>query len=269
MDENQNSSIGIVPHDAEKVENDSEPFRTVPNDSESFGSVPQKEKTEQHTLTVRQVTRMFEDAGAARTERSVVNWCQPNKHGVSRLDCYFEPNERRYFITKESVDRAIEEELAKTSITEKSQPGSESFGNVPHDQPTHSAPVQQAAANASNVPKESESTDALKAQIRELEKQLADSERLMEINRKVQDGMVTQLMHQLQTVQEDSMKRISRFARLTGRLETKLNGLLSAPSSHTSTAGVQPEEPLQLNDTIYAGLDDGVEDDERNGTPVQ
>src|SRR5438034_3727481 len=27
--------------------------------------------------------------------RSIINWCQPNKLGVCRLDNYFDPNERR------------------------------------------------------------------------------------------------------------------------------------------------------------------------------
>jgi hypothetical protein len=187
--------------------NASEPFGNVPNDTERFGTVPQKEKTEQHTLTVRQVTRMLEDAGVARPERSILNWCHPTKYGVSRLACSYEPNERRSFITKDSVDRAIDEELAKTTITEKSQSVTEPFGNVPHDPPSHAAPVRQGSADASNGPNASQSTDALKAQMRELEKQLADSERRMEMNRQVQDGMVTQLMRHLQTAQEDATTR--------------------------------------------------------------
>lgn len=56
---------------------------------------------------------MFEAAGVARTERSIINWCQPNKMGVARLDNYFDPNERKYFISPQSVELAIQEEKAK------------------------------------------------------------------------------------------------------------------------------------------------------------
>src|SRR6266852_6220024 len=66
-----------------------------------------------HTLTVREVARMFEAAEVARTERSITNWCQPNKSGIARLDAYFDPNERRYFITPQSAELAIQEEKAK------------------------------------------------------------------------------------------------------------------------------------------------------------
>jgi hypothetical protein len=58
---------------------------------------------------------MFEAAGVARTERSIVNWCQPNKTGIARLDGYYDPNERRYYITAESVSLAIQEEQSKAA----------------------------------------------------------------------------------------------------------------------------------------------------------
>ena len=70
-------------------------------------------RRENHTLTVREVARLFEAAGVSRTERSITNWCQPNKTGIARLDAYLDPNERKYFITPESVEAAIQEELAR------------------------------------------------------------------------------------------------------------------------------------------------------------
>ena len=104
----------------------SEPFRTVPQASESFGKVPHaaesfgnlpntSERTDNHTLTVREVSRMFEAAGVARTERSIVNWCQPNPQGIARLDAYFDMNDRRWFITPQSAESAIAEEQAKAA----------------------------------------------------------------------------------------------------------------------------------------------------------
>ena len=103
---------------------DSEWFRTVRNPAEEVGTIPKgaesfrtlrevAERKANHTLTVREVARMFEAAGVARTERSIVNWCQPNRMGIARLDCYFDPNERKYFITLQSVELAIAEEKAK------------------------------------------------------------------------------------------------------------------------------------------------------------
>lgn len=109
---------------SQPMPNVSEPFRTVPQTSESFGKVPHaaesfrnlpntSERTDNHTLTVRDVARMFEGAGVARTERSIVNWCQPNPQGLARLNAFFDTNDRRWFITPQSVESAIAEEQAK------------------------------------------------------------------------------------------------------------------------------------------------------------
>src|SRR5207244_6946255 len=103
-----------------------EGFGTVPNPSANFGNIPQgsesfrtirngAERTEHHTMTVREVARLFEQAGVPRTERSIINWCQPNRHGIARLDAFFDTNERKYFITSQSVTLAIQEEQSKQS----------------------------------------------------------------------------------------------------------------------------------------------------------
>jgi hypothetical protein len=140
MDHNQPNDSQIA-SESGTVQNGSESFRTIPkasesfgkvrNDSARFGSVPKaSERKENHCLTVREAARLFEAAGVARTERSIVNWCQPNRQGISRLDSYFEPNERKYFITPESVEQAIAEEKAKVAkINEPSEP----VGSIPKD----------------------------------------------------------------------------------------------------------------------------------------
>jgi hypothetical protein len=107
-----------------------EDFGNVPQHSEPFGTFPNlSERSENHIYTVREVARMFENSGVPRTERSITNWCQKDRNGVSRLDCYFDPNERKYYITPQSVERAIEEEKAKTKQPEAVSV-SESFRKV-------------------------------------------------------------------------------------------------------------------------------------------
>jgi hypothetical protein len=142
MEQNSQNDPGTIPHPSEdsvNVQNGSESFRTVPkasesfgkvrNDSVRFGNVPySSERKENHSLTVREAARLFETAGVARTERSITNWCWPNRQGISRLDSYFDPNERKYYITPESVELAIAEEKAKAAkINEPSEP----VGSVP------------------------------------------------------------------------------------------------------------------------------------------
>ena len=83
------------------------------------------------------------------------NWCQPNRQGVSRLDAFFDTNERRYFITPQSVTFAIEEELSKQV------PGA-----------TQASTVKEPVEKAKSIPKVSEATEEtekLREQVRDLE----------------------------------------------------------------------------------------------------
>lgn len=122
-----------IPHTAETsldVPQASAEFRTVPNDADEFGKIPQHaERKENHTLTVREVARMFEAVGVARTERSIINWCQPNRQGIARLESYFDPNERKYYITPQSVEAVIQEEVQRASKNGDAKI-SEAFGSA-------------------------------------------------------------------------------------------------------------------------------------------
>jgi hypothetical protein len=138
---NNPENISHIAEESGDMRNGSESFRIVPkaseslgkvrNDSARFGNVPKaSERKENHSLTVREAAKLFEAAGVARTERSITNWCWPNRQGISRLNSYFDPNERKYYITPESVELAIAEEKAKAA---KSHEPSEHVGNIRND----------------------------------------------------------------------------------------------------------------------------------------
>ena len=65
---------------------------------------------------------MFEGAGVARTERSIVKWCQRDATGIARLDAYFDMNDRRYYITELSIQTAIAEEKARALRNVQNRP---------------------------------------------------------------------------------------------------------------------------------------------------
>ena len=212
MELNQNNHSGNVPQSSEKfgnvrndseafgkVPNSSEAFRTVRNASESFRNVPKgSERKENHTLTVREAARMFERAGVARTERSIINWCQPNRQGITRLDCYFDPNERKYYLTPQSVETVIQEEIQKVSKMPE-PPASESVGNVRKDAEIVEPPF----------PKASESRE-----IRELENQMRD----LQITNKAKDIVIDQMQRERNGI----FDQLLAANRKVGELETKL-----------------------------------------------
>lgn len=165
------------------VRNDSEGFRTIPNRSE---------RGENHTLTVREVARMFEAAGVARTERSIVNWCQPNSQGVARLDAYFDPNERKYFITPQSVEQAVAEEKAKAARSNLAVPTPSEKSRETH----------------------SDDSEGDFRQVGELRKEIFD----LKINNRAKDFIVERLQQQ----QEANVSQLMAYSRKVGELETRL-----------------------------------------------
>jgi hypothetical protein len=201
MDQPQQNHQGDVPQRSEEsgdVRNGSESFRMVPKASESFGNVPKvSERKENHSLTVREAAKRFEAAGVARTERSITNWCQPNRQGISRLDSYFDPNERKYYITPESVELAIAEEKAKAAkVNESSEP----VGSVPKD-----------------AEKANEASEVDDDRVKELERENLD----LKITNRGKDFLI----EQMQKERNSFFDQLLTANRKMGELETKLLGI--------------------------------------------
>jgi hypothetical protein len=228
--------FGKIPQPSESFGNvpkASEAFRTVPKDSERFRSVPHpSERKENHTLTVREAARMFEAAGVARTERSLVNWCQRDAQGFGKLDAYYDTNERRYFITPQSVEAAIAEEKAKATKT--GHEASETSGSVPNSpekgqEETHSEPTR------------SEDTGRLKS----LEQEILD----LRIMNKGKDYFIDQLKEERKSLvaeQHTYVERLVSVSQQIGELKTKLlhSGTVEKTSTNefsspNSDAGIQ------------------------------
>jgi len=200
-----------LPNHSEEFGNLPQPsatFRTVPNNAETFRSLPKPiERTDRHTMTVREAARMFETAGVARTERSIINWCQPNRQGVTRLDCYFDPNERRYYITHESVNRAMEEELARVVKS----PESPSAG-------TNELPNRSEATRTTKTEQTSERDTE---RVRELEKEVLD----LKITNRGKDFFIEQLQKEREhfaTERRHYVDELITSNRKLGELETRL-----------------------------------------------
>jgi hypothetical protein len=124
-------NFGTVPNEA------SENLKIFPNHSET-NFVPIRKPSERkptHTLTVREVQRIFEDNEISLSEHTVINWCKQNSQGICKLDGFYDEAERRWYITPESVEIAIREERLKLrkdtpNLSEAAQNFSEAFGNV-------------------------------------------------------------------------------------------------------------------------------------------
>jgi len=121
-----------------------------------------KEKNEHHTLSVKEVARLFEDADVTRTERSITRWCKSDPQGEAKLDCYFDTNELKWFITPQSVRLAITEEqnrMQREGVLKNSLP-------VGHRRTSSETETDSGAENNENTT----SAEGLKEQVDILEK---------------------------------------------------------------------------------------------------
>jgi len=216
---NASANFGNVPQGAEG-------FGTIPHDAESFRTLRNAaERTEQHTLTVREVARLFEQAGVPRTERSIVNWCQPNHRGVARLDAFFDTNERKYFITPQSVTAAIGEEQAKQAANGKSA----DVAPTGHD-------VRQGAEPSSNAT----TGDGDSEPPRELELKLRD----LEITNRVKDKHIEMLEKERDRFADERQNYIERListSREVGEMRSQLALLGSASAMETGRLSLHSE----------------------------
>jgi hypothetical protein len=202
--------VGTVPHAAEyfgRFPNPADAFRTLPHSTEPL---PPSGWRESYTLTVRETARLFEVAGVARSERSIVNWCQRNRQGIARLDAYFDPNERRYFITRQSVDTLIAEEKARAAKNnaEPVTPVAEDFGT----------PAKAAAEPFRKAPNDSAHSDS---------KPLPNPDEVAELKKENLDLKITNrgkdyFIEQLQKEREVLLKQVVDSSQRVGQLEARL-----------------------------------------------
>lgn len=261
---NGSEAFGNVPKPAElfgSLPKSSESFGSIRNDAEAFGSVPNRsealrnvphvsERDENHTLIVREVARMFEAAGVARTERSIVNWCQPNRTGIARLDAYFDPNERRYFITPQSVDLAIAEEKAKAvrgsdaaETPKKSADASAPSTTVP--KPSEASATAPNGGDRKGEPPLQSSPENIKI-IKELEKEIMD----LKITNRVKDVVIEEFQKDRERFaieRHGFINKLMSFTRRIGQMETRLLQLGT------------PKEELDAISSIEGNFSDGLD----------
>jgi hypothetical protein len=213
--------------------NDAEPFRLIPKDAEKVGSVPnlsdELERVEKYSLTVREVARMFEEAGVPRTERSIVKWCAKDPNGIPRLTCRLDAIEHRWFITEESVRLAIAEEVikqreleARSAQAHEHPPPGEGYADRmkedAHEERTNERVFEQ-------MDFEEEASLAEKDKIiRELEYKLRDEQ----IASRAKDMVI----EQMEKDRKHLLDQATGWSRQVGVLETKLLQIEAPRQSH-------------------------------------
>jgi hypothetical protein len=225
-----------------KETNTPEHSGTDPNIPEYSENVPKNLPTANHSLTVKEVLTMFWKENVDITERSLTKYCHPNRQGVQLLDAYFDENERKFFITPESVPSAIEEVRARKirmkqnygDVPNRSEPERRTEQNIPeHSGTDGNVPVEERNTQISNEDKK---------KIEKLEEKVFDL--------KVSNEAKGQVIRQMQEDKKETLIMMREDRTFIGKLKTKLLQLGT------------PENAL--NEVKNNANDSRVEDDVQN-----
>jgi DNA repair exonuclease SbcCD ATPase subunit len=169
------------------------------------------ERREEHNMTSREALKMFENSGLMRSQRSIERYCRDEK-----LDCFFDADEQRYYITRASAERLIgqlKEIMARHEQLPDVVPGPTSTANASRQAPP---PVNE----------EHEAAHA--AKLKELEDKVFN----LEIDKRVRDQFVIQLKDQVNADRQfytqqlkEYTQQLVDYSRQVGELETKLKQL--------------------------------------------
>ena len=226
----QSEAVRSSPTPSETVRPDptgSDPNRQGPTESDHNrqGLTP-PERKENHTLTVQESARMFEAAGVGRTERSILRWCRRIEGEVPRLDNYFDQNERRRYITPESIERVITEEKAKADR------------NSPMSGSSRVMEANALKSSRGNMHSKDTGSEGETHRIAELERELQDA--------KIASGVKEEFVRRLHADRQELIDRLERSSYRIGVLETELKQL-------------GPGRPVETNSTR---MSDGVSSSE-------
>jgi len=205
-----------------------------------IGGLHSKDPTqteELHTLTVRDVVKMFDHAGVPRSERSISRWCQPNTQGEKRFDAFLDEKEGKgkYYITPESVRRVLEEEKAKQS------------SNQPNliNQPTESH-------HLANDEEGSGASMDSQQRIADLEKEKFE----LTAGNKAYEMLVANQQKQI----SDFSSRVESLARENGILETKLLQLEGPKEAKPIEVNSEQEESIFSKEILNPSSKDFQQD---------
>ncbi len=186
---------------------------TIGNVQEHSENVLDSVQKANHTLTVKEVLTMFWNKDVEITERAITKYCHPNRQGVQLLDAYFDENERKFFITPESVPSAIEEVRARKLKMKQNYGG---IQNSPEQEQRTGQNVREHSGREESVPEEpvKQTPGEDKEKIKELEEKVFD----LSVSNKAKG----QIIEHMQEERKETIETMRNDRTFIGKLKTKL-----------------------------------------------
>ena len=211
----------------------------IPVESETTLDLRNRTRTPEHILVTSEVSQIFGEAQFPRSQRSIERYCHSGK-----LDAYFDPNTKHYWITRESVDHFIDT-LKKDQKISDSLSASRRVddGKTDGQPPSMSATDGQGQSTASGTVGQSTSDEASsdrdrassgnKTEIKKLKAIIDDKDseiRDLKITNKVKDGFIAKMGEQFSGL----MDRITNANKRVGELENENSRLRELPAAQST-----------------------------------
>jgi hypothetical protein len=196
-------------------------------------------RTDAHTLTTREVMKIFEEASIPRAQRSIERYCQQGD-----LDCLPDAIERRQYITRASVDTLIGQLKELAARHQNVNPNGEGEERATTDddmerqtgRPEHNERVKHGTPEKHD---EKPRIGEYEARIQELEahaKELENQNFNLEIDKRARDQIVGMLRDQMTQQTKVFSTELTQTSRRVGQLETEVRQLTAPRRDSRPTA---------------------------------
>lgn len=172
----------------------------------------------EHTITTLEALKIFEQQGLPRSQRAIERYCK-----AEQLDCFFDVDEQRYYITQASIERLIGhlKEIQARHEQAPVAPSPTAPDNAGHSPTTSDHVRQHPTLSEEQVRVGAESEREREKYAKELELENRD----LKINNRAKDLFIEQLQKDRENFVQERGHLIDRLVDGTkqiGVLETKL-----------------------------------------------
>jgi hypothetical protein len=212
-----------------------------------------------------------------------------NKRGTRRLDCAFEPDERKYYISEESVKDVIREERNKGRQSEMFNPDLSDVEDVSDESDRHDTenggqrrtvsdesvghkqnmadnvrqeePTPKVEQDTNYVEQQSNEHTTLQIQVATLEEQAKTKDEMMTFLRKEIDRRGDHITQDRETYEKSLewfRSQVEAKDAVIGRLNTEMRGLLEAPKAQERVVESKPERVTEEPEVVQDERDEST-----------
>jgi hypothetical protein len=198
-------------------------------------------RSDAHTLTTREVMKIFEVEGIPRAQRSIERYCQEGD-----LDCMPDAVEKRLYITRSSVDTLIGQlkEIAARhpKVDQQISPTADdatrpAATTAPGDGMKQSTPEKQGEKQAGEYAQQLAEKDARIKELEENNATLEDKNFNLQINDKAKEQVINLIRSQWTQQNQEFTAALTETSKRVGQLETEMRQLMAPDRDRRPTSG--------------------------------